>query len=212
MIRHLTCLTIDTDPDGMTAKIMDRDSLSLAGAREHGMHLRGDPIDVIAMGAIPLTWFIRVEGEIRTVMGNALARMDGYYPIWEQARRAGDAFGWHPIYTVTWGVTKSQPGWLIHLRPLRNFFPCGNQYPTRLFNLSPFAMGGLVQSGHVRRRGRERILLLRANRSNLPAIRAARHAGFSLLWRILTPMRLGCEKRTYGSRWMFVIVMVYSRH
>lgn len=96
MIRDLICLTIDTDPDGMTAQIMDRNSQSWRGLEN--IRFVVDELKSISLqtGSIPVTWFIRADAEIRHALGDTLALAEKFSTVWEEASRAGDAFGWHP--------------------------------------------------------------------------------------------------------------------
>src|ERR1700728_1257114 len=96
MIRDLICLTIDTDPDGMTAKVMDRNSLSWCGLEN--IRFVVDELKSLSLetGPAPVTWFIRADRQIHLGLGHTLALVERYRPMWEEALSAGDAFGWHP--------------------------------------------------------------------------------------------------------------------
>jgi hypothetical protein len=90
MQRNLICLTIDTDPDNLSGKTVNRRSLEwdglLYGMRE--FH--------VALPAIPLTWYVRADGQLEDAYGSALYLFEQYADFWRQALHRGDELGWHP--------------------------------------------------------------------------------------------------------------------
>jgi hypothetical protein len=90
MRRDLICLTIDTDPDNLSGKTINRRSLEwdglLYGMRE--FHA--------ALPEIPLTWYVRADGQLEDAYGSVLYLFEQYRDFWEQALARGDELGWHP--------------------------------------------------------------------------------------------------------------------
>lgn len=96
MARHLVCFTIDTDPDEVTAKEMNRRTLVWRGLASIPRLL--DEMDGLsaAWGALPITWFVRADGQIREAFGSALHLLDEFEQLWAQTRASGHELGWHP--------------------------------------------------------------------------------------------------------------------
>jgi len=95
---HLLCLTIDTDPDGLNALHPDRGNLEfrgLAAMPEFRAELDarraqfgGEPV--------PVTWFIRADGQLRRAFGDALYLVRRYEKLWQEVLVARDELAWHP--------------------------------------------------------------------------------------------------------------------
>ena len=95
MARHLICLTIDTDPDGLNAYDPDRRSLVWNGLQFALEHFHP------ALPDVPLTWYIRADGQLEQAYGSARYLLDTYADFWHKAVQRGDELGWHPhLYTV----------------------------------------------------------------------------------------------------------------
>lgn len=97
MSHHLFCLTIDTDPDGLSGKNLDRSRLEWFGLEqafavsgELGSGICGD------VGSVPVTWFVRADGQLRTRLGNCAYLLERYARQWQQESDAGNELGWHP--------------------------------------------------------------------------------------------------------------------
>ena len=93
MRRHLVCLTLDTDPDGLSGASTDRRTLKWEGLE----HARGLP-DALAdrVGRVPVTWFIRADGQLRNILGSTTYLLEEFSSLWEAARARGDELAWHP--------------------------------------------------------------------------------------------------------------------
>ena len=65
--KHLLCLTLDTDPDGLNAQVADRKTLDWTGL-EYAQRLP-DELDRFAkeLGQVPMTWFIRADGQLESI-------------------------------------------------------------------------------------------------------------------------------------------------
>jgi hypothetical protein len=92
---HYLALTIDTDPDGLNTFTPDRadlcwDGLHFAMERFHD-----------ALPGIPLTWYVRADGQLEAAYGSSRYLLDTYSDFWHDALAGGDELGWHPhLYTV----------------------------------------------------------------------------------------------------------------
>lgn len=95
MNRHLVCLTVDTDPDGLSGKVTNRRALSWKGL-ERLQSLPDELHDVPRLGEIPLTWFIRADGQLESILGSAAYLLDRYESFWRQLKGLEHELGWHP--------------------------------------------------------------------------------------------------------------------
>jgi hypothetical protein len=98
MSRHLFCLTVDTDPDGLNARPPDRRSMAWDGLIEAQQNLPQDLADLsTSMDAkLPLTWFIRVDGQLQTNYGTPLYLLERFDDFWCRSLKWGHELGWHP--------------------------------------------------------------------------------------------------------------------
>lgn len=95
MAQHLICLTIDTDPDGLNTHDPDRQSLAW-----DGLHFAMQSFPA-ALPNIPLTWYVRADGQLERAYGSARYLLDTHAGFWRQAILRGDELGWHPhLYTT----------------------------------------------------------------------------------------------------------------
>lgn len=101
MKKHLLCLTVDTDPDGLSGKVTNRNALKWEGLE--GLQRLPDEIATFAkLGRIPVTWFVRADGQLESMLGNAAYLLETYDHFWSQVKAAGDELGWHPhLYRQT---------------------------------------------------------------------------------------------------------------
>lgn len=91
------CLTVDTDEDSY-----DKEQFAEMGATWRGMD-EGVPalLDATAglrdgNGAgVRITWYVRCDGCIETLMGSARWVLDTYSELWRDRERLGDELGWH---------------------------------------------------------------------------------------------------------------------
>jgi|SRR5579863_989220 len=96
MAKCFICFTIDTDPDGVTGRLINRSNL-----RWQGLEGIGRLMDQMAPAApgrsrIPITWFVRADGQLRTAYGTDQYLLERFAPLWSEAAGAGDEIGWHP--------------------------------------------------------------------------------------------------------------------
>ena len=89
MTKHLLCLTVDTDPDGLSGKVTNRQTLKWKGLE----HVRNLPE---ILGNIPITWFVRADGQLESVLGSATYLLEKYETFWTSVCRAGHELAWHP--------------------------------------------------------------------------------------------------------------------
>lgn len=96
MIRHLLCLTLDTDPDGLNGRNPNRQSLEWEGL-EKAQHLPEELSGLTGIpGRIPVTWFVRGDGQLESILGNAAYLLETYDAFWTNVKKAGDEVAWHP--------------------------------------------------------------------------------------------------------------------
>ena len=97
MKQHLFCLTIDTDPDGLSGRLTNRRALSWEGLTQ-AQHLPHDLRDLgPSLGSqVPMTWFVRADGQLRDVLGTSLYLLEKFENFWNQVRDWKHEIGWHP--------------------------------------------------------------------------------------------------------------------
>lgn len=94
MKRHLLCLTVDTDPDGLSGRVTNRQTLKWEGLES----LRSLPEELSAckLEGIPITWFVRADGQLESILGSATYLIEKYDDFWQKRQKAGDEIAWHP--------------------------------------------------------------------------------------------------------------------
>lgn len=95
MNKHLLCLTVDTDPDGLSGTVTDRQSLEWQGLEA----LRTLPAEMQALPdlpSIPITWFIRADGQLESILGTPSYLLERFDRFWADVSRAGHELAWHP--------------------------------------------------------------------------------------------------------------------
>ena len=95
MKKHLLCLTVDTDPDGLSGKVTDRNALLWEGL-EKLQQLPNELAGFGKLGRIPITWFVRADGQLESILGNPAYLLETYHTFWTDAQAFGDELGWHP--------------------------------------------------------------------------------------------------------------------
>ncbi len=95
MKTHLLCLTLDTDPDGLNARTPDRRSLRWEGL-EHIQRLPEELASNAGLGPLPVTWFVRADGQLESILGSATYLLERYDDFWTKVSKAGDEIAWHP--------------------------------------------------------------------------------------------------------------------
>jgi hypothetical protein len=94
--KHLLCLTLDTDPDGLNGSIPNRRSLEWAGL-EQVQHLPEELSELSGtLGRVPMTWFVRADGQLESILGNAAYLLETYDAFWTAVKKADDEVAWHP--------------------------------------------------------------------------------------------------------------------
>jgi hypothetical protein len=92
---HLICLTIDTDPDALNTINPDRHTLTW-----DGLHFAIEKFHDV-LPDIPLTWYVRADGQLEQAYGSASYLLDEHADFWRKAIQRGDELGWHPhLYTL----------------------------------------------------------------------------------------------------------------
>lgn len=101
MKKHLLCLTVDTDPDGLSGKITNRQTLKWDGL-DRLQHLPEVLAEFSTLGRVPITWFVRADGQLESILGTPTYLLEKYDNLWTKVRAAGDELGWHPhLYRQT---------------------------------------------------------------------------------------------------------------
>lgn len=95
MSRHLLCLTLDTDPDGLNGKVANRQTLDWSGL-ERLQNLPDELESQTQLLPIQMTWFIRADGQLETVLGSAAVLLEQFQPFWATVRQAKHELAWHP--------------------------------------------------------------------------------------------------------------------
>ncbi|HME35184.1 MAG TPA: hypothetical protein VKF84_08095 [Candidatus Sulfotelmatobacter sp.] len=95
MKKHLLCLTLDTDPDGLNGRIPNRKSLEWAGL-ERVQSLPEELSGIAGLGRVPMTWFVRADGQLESILGSAAYLLETYDAFWTKVKKAGDEVAWHP--------------------------------------------------------------------------------------------------------------------
>lgn len=91
MTHHLFCLTIDADPDGLSAQRINRRALVWDGLEYVQQHL-----PPLLSEDRPVTWFVRADGQLREVFGSSLYLLEKYHQFWAQVQQWEHEIGWHP--------------------------------------------------------------------------------------------------------------------
>jgi hypothetical protein len=93
--RHLLCLTVDTDPDGLSGTVTNRQTLKWEGL-ERLQRLPDELAAFAKLGLVPITWFVRADGQLESILGSAAYLLETYDKFWTKVKAAGDELGWHP--------------------------------------------------------------------------------------------------------------------
>lgn len=102
MKTHLICLTIDTDPDGLSGPTVNRQRLEFNALEQlrklpawlhSSQHLKD--------WHIPVTWFVRADDQIQQAFGDPMDIFHRFENLFSQAADLGHELGWHPhLYTI----------------------------------------------------------------------------------------------------------------
>jgi len=94
-VKHVMCLTVDTDPDGLSGRVMNRQTLSFEGLKNL-LQLLGEGAHHRQLGNRPLTWFIRADGQLESILGCPEYLLEKYHAAWTELQKAGHELAWHP--------------------------------------------------------------------------------------------------------------------
>ena len=95
MKKHLLCLTVDTDPDGLSGQGTNRQSLQWDGL-EHLQRLPHALDAIPELRRIPVTWFVRADGQLESILGSPAYLLEKYESFWSTLKASGHELGWHP--------------------------------------------------------------------------------------------------------------------
>jgi hypothetical protein len=93
--KHLLCLTVDTDPDGLSGKVTNRQTLSWEGL-DRLQNLPEQLARFDKLGRVPITWFVRADGQLESILGSSSYLLEKYGSFWTSVQASGDELGWHP--------------------------------------------------------------------------------------------------------------------
>ena len=96
MKRHLLCLTLDTDPDGLNGRVPNRRSLEWEGLERVQRLPEELSALAVTLGRVPMTWFVRADGQLESILGDATYLLETYDNFWTTVKQAGDEVAWHP--------------------------------------------------------------------------------------------------------------------
>lgn len=95
MKKHLLCLTVDTDPDGLSGKTTNRQTLRWDGL-EQLKHLPDELNARSELGSVPVTWFIRADGQLESILGRSEYLLERHHEFWQAMSKRGHELAWHP--------------------------------------------------------------------------------------------------------------------
>jgi hypothetical protein len=93
---HLVCLTIDTDPDGLAGREVNRQTLVWKALEQIQPLLDARATLRSKWKILPITWFVRADGQLRDVLGSPLYLLEKFQSLWTEVQAEGDEIGWHP--------------------------------------------------------------------------------------------------------------------
>ncbi|HYM79333.1 MAG TPA: hypothetical protein VE377_25375 [Candidatus Dormibacteraeota bacterium] len=94
-MKHFLCLTLDTDPDGLNARTPNRQSLEWEGL-ERVQRLPEELEAFPALRQVPVTWFVRADGQLESILGSAAYLLERFKSFWAKVEKAGHEVAWHP--------------------------------------------------------------------------------------------------------------------
>lgn len=94
-MRHLLCLTVDTDPDGLSGQRTNRQALQWDGL-ERLQQLPDRLAESRRLRSVPVTWFVRADGQLESILGSSAYLLEKHSGFWNALQKAGHEIGWHP--------------------------------------------------------------------------------------------------------------------
>ncbi len=96
------CITIDIDPDGLSAHYINRNTLSFDAFNT----IKSSIFDLVENNTnIPITWFVRIDDQIKKNKGNYLYLIENYSEFWENSIKQNHEIAWHPhLYKMIDGI------------------------------------------------------------------------------------------------------------
>jgi len=141
LTHHLFCLTIDADPDGLSGKLVNRRALtwhSLEHIPQLLSHL--EESTVLADIYLPITWFIRIDGQLRDAFGDSTYLLEQFDGLWSAVKERGHELGWHP-HLYQQSMSMQEPTLIVdptqareELERLWNDITVANFHPTSFRN------------------------------------------------------------------------------
>lgn len=95
--RHIICVTVDTDPDGLNRPDPDRASFSWESLSKIEAFTEAlNRFSREQRRAVPVTWFIRVDRQLQELSGSEFFLLHEFRVFWDIRCRQGDELAWHP--------------------------------------------------------------------------------------------------------------------
>lgn len=96
MAKHHICLTIDCDPDGLSGNVINRNANSWDSIN-YLTTLNEELYENVKCN-IPITWFLRIDNQIKETFGNSLYLYELFYSFWKINAQFGNELAWHPHF------------------------------------------------------------------------------------------------------------------
>ena len=94
------CITVDIDPDGLSGKSINRNTLSF-DAFHKIKDTFTDKIRDKTKTDIRATWFVRIDEQIRINKESRLYLIESNFPFWEKTMQQNHEIAWHPhLYKI----------------------------------------------------------------------------------------------------------------
>ncbi len=97
MSHHIICVTIDTDPDGLSGRTINRSAMEWRGLEE-SFDLSQELVEheSALCGRVALTWFVRADAQLRERFGSSSFLLETYDDAWKNESKRGNELAWHP--------------------------------------------------------------------------------------------------------------------
>ncbi|MEO6669102.1 MAG: hypothetical protein ABIN36_06480 [Ferruginibacter sp.] len=94
MSHYVFCITIDIDPDGLSGKDTNRNASSFKSFE--ALDSFSPIINEELKMEIPVTWFIRIDDQVKFFFGNRFYLFEEYKSFWERSLKTNHELAWHP--------------------------------------------------------------------------------------------------------------------
>jgi hypothetical protein len=98
------CITIDIDPDGLSGQFIDRNTLTFDAFNA----IKNPIFDLLEQNTkenIPITWFVRIDEQIKINKGSYLYLFENNQKFWQNCNKQNHEIAWHPhLYKIINGI------------------------------------------------------------------------------------------------------------